>query len=172
MVNVIRIICEWVRIIIKLSRPAGVKSLACENITLRQQLMILSRQRKRSPRLKASDRVLLGLLGNWIRPKRLAKVAILIKPATILKFHRALVKRKYRLLFSNKTPKKSGRKGPSTELIKLIIEMKKRNPRFGYLRINMQIQHAFGIVLDKGVVKRVLDKHHQPTEPFMMAPLG
>jgi putative transposase len=105
MVNIIQVICEWVRFIIKLSRPGGVKSLVCENIAMRQQLMLLSRQRKRSPRLKTSDRVLLGLLGSWIRPKCLAKVAILIKPATILKFHRALAKRKYRLLFSNKTLK-------------------------------------------------------------------
>jgi len=43
--------------------------------------------------------------------------------------------------------------------------MKKRNPRFGYLRIAMQIQHAFGIELDKGVVKRVLDKHYRPAAP-------
>jgi putative transposase len=34
----------------------------------------------------------------------------------------------------------------------------------------MQIQHAFGIVLDKGVVKRVLDKHHKPTAPFHDGP--
>jgi len=37
--------------------------------------------------------------------------------------------------------------------------MKRRNPRYGYLRIAMQIKHAFGIEIDKGVVKRVLDKH-------------
>ena len=43
--------------------------------------------------------------------------------------------------------------------------MKKRNPRFGYLRIAIQIQNAFGIELDKGVVKRVLDKHYQPAIP-------
>jgi len=46
------------------------------------------------------------------------------------------------------------RKGPPEELIQLIVEMKKRNPRFGYLRIAMQIQYAFGFELDKGVVKR------------------
>ncbi len=85
--------------------------------------------------------------------------------ATLLKFHKALVKRKYRLLFSNKTPRKPGPRGPSDALIELIVEMKKRNPRFGYLRIAMQIQNAFGIKLDKGVVKRVLDKHYHSTDP-------
>lgn len=48
--------------------------------------------------------------------------------------------------------------------------MKKRNPRFGYLRIAMQIQNAFGIKLDKGVVKRVLDKYFQLTDPPYVGP--
>ena len=64
----------------------------------------------------------------------------------------------------NKSSKKPGPKGPSPELIHLIVEMKQRNPRFGYLRIAMQIQNAFGIALDKGVVKRILDKHYKPTK--------
>lgn len=89
----------------------------------------------------------------------------MLRPATILKFHKALVKRKYHLLFSNKTPKKPGRKGPSDELVKLIIEMKTRNPSYGYLRIAMQIQVSFGINIDKGVVKRVLDKNYKPINP-------
>ena len=41
--------------------------------------------------------------------------------------------------------------------------MKKRNPSFGYLRIAMQIKNAFGINLDKGVVKRILDKYDKST---------
>ena len=48
-----------------------------------------------------------------------------------------------RLLFSNKIPKKSGPKGPSQQIVNVILEMKKRNPQFGSLRIAIQIQHAF-----------------------------
>ncbi len=40
--------------------------------------------------------------------------------------------------------------------------MKKRNPRFGYLRIAVQIKHAFGIEIDENIAKRVLDKHYKP----------
>ena len=47
-------------------------------------------------------------------------------------------------------------KVPLKKIVQLIIEMKKRNPRFGYLRIAMQIQHAFGITLDK---------QYKPTAP-------
>jgi hypothetical protein len=48
----------------------------------------------------------------------------LIKPATLLKFHKALVDRKYRLLFSSRYRcRKLGPKGPSAELIAAIIDV-------------------------------------------------
>jgi transposase InsO family protein len=40
--------------------------------------------------------------------------------------------------------------------------MKKRNPRYGYRRIAMQIINAFGILIDKDIVRRVLAKHYKP----------
>src|SRR5213078_43967 len=45
-----------------------------------------------------------------------------------------------------------------------IVEMKTRNPKFGYLRIAQQISHAFGIQIDKDVVRRVLAKHYRPDD--------
>ncbi len=53
-------------------------------------------------------------------------------------------------------------KGPSQELINAIIEMKQRNPRFGCPRIAQQINLAFGIDIDPGVVRRVLENHYKP----------
>ncbi len=163
MMNLTRFLCGWIRALILISRPGGVKAIVAENMMLRQQLIRLSRQHKRSPKLKTFDRILFGMLASWLNPKRLFRVTIILKPTTIIKFHRALVKRKYHLLFSNKTAKKPGRKGPSEALIRLIVEMKKRNPRYGYLRIAMQIKEAFGIDLDEGVVRRALAKHHKTT---------
>jgi hypothetical protein len=53
----------------------------------------------------------------------------LIKPATLFKFHNALVDRKYRLLFSSSSPRREpGPNGSSMELIAAIMEMKRRNP--------------------------------------------
>lgn len=75
----------------------------------------------------------------------------------------ALVDCKYRLLFSSSfSRRKPGPKGPSCELIAAIVEMKRRNPKFGYVRIAQQISHAFGIDIDKDVVCRVLAKHYRP----------
>jgi hypothetical protein len=86
-------------------------------------------------------------------PARLLRAAIILKPSTILRFHRDLVKRKYRLLFTPKTRSKPGPKGPSPELVSAIIEMKLRNPNFGYQRIADQISLVFDIEIDKDVVR-------------------
>ena len=115
---------------------------------------------KRSPKLVTSDRIFFGMLGAIISSHRLEKIALSLKPATILKFHKALIKRKYSALFSNKRPKKPGRIGPEKAVIDAILEMKKRNPSYGYRRIAMQISIAFGVSIDKDIVRRVLNKHH------------
>jgi hypothetical protein len=40
--------------------------------------------------------------------------------------------------------------------------MKRRNPKFGCVRIAQQINYAFGIKIDKDVVRRVLATHCRP----------
>ena len=59
--------------------------------------------------------------------RRLVRVAIVLKPSTVLRFHRALTTRKYRQLFSSTGAKKPGPKGPSREVIAAIVDMKQRN---------------------------------------------
>ena len=90
------------------------------------------------------------------------RCAIVLKPATILSFQRLLVKRKYGELFSPKRRGRPGPKGPSAELIAAIVEMKRRNPRFGYQRIADQVNLAFDVPVDKHLVRRVLAKHCRP----------
>ena len=51
---------------------------------------------------------------------------------------------------------------PSPELIQLILEMKRLNPRFDTPRIALEIARTFGIDIDKDVVRRVLAKHYRP----------
>jgi len=147
----------------KLLRPGGVRAVAAESLLLKHQLLISNRSRRRAPNLTSVDRFVLGLTTLWIRPGRIAKLGALVKPATLLKFHRALVDRKYRLLFSSSSHRrKPGPKGPSAELIAAIVEMKRRNPRFGCVRIAQQIAHAFGVQIDKDVVRRVLATCYRP----------
>ena len=147
----------------KLLRPGGVRTVAAESLLLKHQLLITNRSRRRAPNLTTLDRVVLGLTTLFVNPRRITKLGALIKPATLFQFHKALVDRKYRLLFSASSHRrKPGPKGPSAELIAAIVEMKRRNPRFGCVRIAQQISHVFGIAIDKDVVRRVLAKHHRP----------
>ena len=72
-----------------------------ESIAMKHQLIVMNRCRKRAPSLVTSDRFLFGLLAMLIGERRLQKVAVILKPATVLAFHKALVKRKYSKLYSN-----------------------------------------------------------------------
>ena len=146
----------------KLLRPGGVRAVAAESLLLKHQLLISNRFRQRAPNLTTLDRFLIGLTTLFVSPRRIQKLGALIKPATLFKFHRALVDHKYRLLFSSSyRRRKPGPKGPSAELIAAITELKRRNPRFGCVRIAQQISHAFGVDIDKDVVRRVLAKHYR-----------
>lgn len=143
-------------------RPGGWKKIVAENLMLKHQLSIMMRSRKKAPNLRRSDRTFLGLLSMLIPPKRLAALAVVIQPATLLKLHRALIKRKYRALYGNRGGKRPGTKGPSPELIRVIVEIKKHNPRFGCPCIAQIITTKFGIEINKDVVRRVLAKHYRP----------
>jgi putative transposase len=147
----------------KLLRPGGVRAIAAESLVLKQQLLISNRSRRRAPNLTSIDRFVLGLTMLFVSPRRIEKLGAFIKPATLFKFHKALVDRKCRLLFSSPSQRrKPGPKGPSAELIAAIVETKRRNPKFGCVRIAQQISHAFGVEIDKDVVRRVLAKHYRP----------
>ena len=97
-----------------------------------------------------------------MHPRRIRKAAVVLKPATLTKFRRALQSRNYHRLFSSRKNAKPGPKGPSDDLVRVIVELKRRNARFGCPRIAQQINKAFGLNIDKDVVRRVLAKHYRP----------
>ena len=147
----------------KLCRPGGVRAVIAENLLLKQQLIVLRRSRQRAPNLRVGDRLLCGFGALFLSPGRIRKVAIGLRPSTLLTFHQALVRGKYRRLFSSSArPKKPGPKGPRESLIRAIVELKSRNPRFGCPRIARIISQTFGVDIDKNVVHRGLAKRYRP----------
>ena len=111
------------------------------------------------------DRYVLGLIKLFVFPGRIPKFSFIVKSATLLRFRKGLIDRKYRNLFSSSgRPRKPGPKGPSAELIAIIIALNRRNPKFGCVKIAEQIAHTFGLDLDKDVVRRVLAKHYRPDD--------
>jgi transposase InsO family protein len=148
--------------LVRLLGPGGARAVIAETLLIKHQLLILNRPRRRAPNLTAMDRTVMGLCTLFVDPHRLREMAATLKPATILSFHRTLKAGKYRRRFSSQSNRKPGPKGPSKELIEAIVDMKRRNPRYGCPRIAQQLSKAFGLVVDRDVVRRVLAKYYKP----------
>jgi putative transposase len=88
--------------ILRVARPGGARSVLAESVLLKHQLLILNRSRRRAPNLHVWDRFIAGLCSLFVKPSRMVRAAVVLKPSTLLSFHRALVRRKYRLLFAPK----------------------------------------------------------------------
>ena len=146
----------------KLLGPGGARSIVADSLLMKQQLLIINRSRRRAPNLTPIDRILLGFWTLFLSPHHIQRAAVILRPSTLLNFHDMLKKRKYRLLYTARSKGKPGPKGPSQELIDAIVEMKRRNSRFGCPRIAQEINKAFGVAIDKDVVRRVLAKHYRP----------
>ena len=107
-------------------RADGARDL--EILVLRHQLRVLQRTAGR-PKLHVIDRVLLAAASRVIPRERW--VTFLVTPATLLRWHRELVRRKW-------TYRRSGRPGRppiDAEVRALILRMARENPRWGCVRI-------------------------------------
>src|SRR3989440_2866225 len=162
MSNLVPLFVHFLATLARLLGPRGVRSIVAESLILKHQLLIVARSRQRSPNLCTSDRILAGLMALLVRPTRLLRSAIVLKPSTLLGLHKALSKQKYRVLFCPNRRLKPGPKGPRAELIRAVVEMKQRNPNWGCPRIAQQIALAFHIQINKDVVRRILGHHYQP----------
>ena len=75
----------------KLTRPGGVRSVVAESLLLKHQVIISRRSSRRAPPLNTLDRFVLGLLTLFVSPGRVTKLAAVLKPAALLRFHKAMV---------------------------------------------------------------------------------
>ncbi len=162
MLDLAILLIHLIATIAKLMRPGGGRAVVAESLLLKHQLVVMNRGRERAPNLRTLDRVIAGLCVFLVHPGRLFRIAVVLKPSTLLTFHTALVKRKYQRLFSPTRCGRPGPKGPSPDLIAAIVEIKRRNPSWGCRRIAQQLCLVFGLEIDKDVVRRTLLKHYHP----------
>jgi transposase InsO family protein len=165
--SVLTLLFDVILVMVRILKPGGRSWLLAEYLLVRQQLIAVRRKHKQAPKLTSIDRIVLALSSLFINSKRLPKISIVVAHSTMLGFHRALVNRKYSKLFSNKFPKKPGPKGPSAELIKLIVGIKVKNPRYGCPKIALLASELLGECIDEQMVRRILRKHFssQPRGP-------
>jgi len=159
MKDLLILIAHLLTTIARLLGPGGASAVVADSLITKQQLLIINRTRKRSPKLTPLDRALMRFCSLFLRRRHIQRAAIIIRPSTLLRFHQLLKQRKYRRLYSSCATGKPGPKGPSKELINAIVDMKQRNPDFGCPRIAQQINLAFGTDINKDVVRRILAVH-------------
>ncbi len=132
-----------------------------EIIVLRHQLAVLQRQVTR-PRLTLSDRAIVSALALVVPLERWA--SFLVTPETILRWHRALVRRRWTY-----PHRRHGRPALPQETAKLILRLARENPRWGYLRIVGELK-KIGVDVSKTSVAAVLRRHRLPPAPRRSGP--
>src|SRR5207302_1346265 len=98
-----------------------------EIAVLRHQLAVLHRQVAR-PRYAPTDRLVLTTLARLLPRERWS--AFLVTPATLLRWHRELVRRRWT---HPREPRV--RKSLEPAVVGLVLRLARENPRWGYLRI-------------------------------------
>jgi hypothetical protein len=73
MMKLIAFISTYIITWLRLLPSGGVRAIAAENIMLRQQLIALSRNHKRAPRLMFFDKIIFGILTSMMSLKQLTQ---------------------------------------------------------------------------------------------------
>lgn len=119
-----------------------------ENALLRQQVIVLKRQVAR-PQLTAKDRSLLVVLAS--RVKDWKNALLIVKPETVLRWHRS----GFKLFWRRKSRGQARKPRISEDTIALIKQMAVDNRRWGAKRIQGELL-KLGIRVNKGTIRRYM----------------
>ncbi len=120
--------CQALRWLVLLARSSAAKD--AELLMLRHEVAVLRRQVTR-PRVDWADRAMLAGLARLL--PRPAWNGLLVQPATLLRWHRDLVRRRWTY------PHRRGRPAVTAELCGLVLRLARENPTWGYRRIHGEL---------------------------------
>jgi transposase len=124
-----------------------------EILMLRHQLAVAQRQRPRvHARLTWPDRALLALLAGTLPVDRLAGMRLIVTPATILRWHRDIVRRRWARLSRQG---RSGRPATHRNVRAVVLRLARENESWGYRRIHGELA-GLGITVAPSTVWRIL----------------
>ena len=135
-------------------------------LLLQQQLRIVQRQQKCAPGLSRWEKIPLAALATKLqKTSNNAQLSLeasirLFKPATLIKWHQQLVRRKW--TFDNAP--KMGRPPLSPEIEHWIVTVARENPSFGYDKIQGEIR-KLGFQASATTIRTILLKHGIPPAP-------
>ncbi len=128
---------------------------------LRHEVAVLRRQVQR-PALQPADRAMLA--GLWRLLPRLRQGHFFVQPATLLRWHRDLVAKRW--TYPHRRP---GRPAVSTGTTALVLRLAKQNPAWGYRRIHGELA-AMGITIAPSSVWAILKRHGIEPSPRRSGP--
>lgn len=129
-------------------RARSERAKEIEILVLRHQLRVMERQVGR-PRLRMSDRVLLAAFSR-VLARAAWRRAFLVTPATLLRWHRELVARRWTY-----PSRRRGRPRTATGVRELVVRLARENPSWGYRRIQGELV-GLGISLAASTVWAIL----------------
>jgi putative transposase len=136
----------WFGVLARLFRTR--RALLCENLVLRQQLVVLKRRRPR-PHLKLLDKVF------WVAVRRLwpnwKQALVVVTPETVVRWHRAGFRLYWKLISKVRRP--IGRRPTPKEVRELIFGMVRENPTWGAPRVHGELL-MLGFDLSERTVSR------------------
>ena len=137
-----------------------------EEILIRNEYLaaeneIMKSKFKGAVKFKDAERIRLAKIGKQMGLKALKDVACIVKPETIMGWHRILVAKKYDGSGFRKYP---GRPQINTEIEKLVIQFAEENPNWGYGRIVGALSNL-GYKLCKQTVCNTFERNGIPPAP-------
>jgi putative transposase len=138
---------SFLQFLVLLGRGHQAKEI--EILALRHQVAIL-RRRVNRPDLNDGDRVLLAALSRLL--PRASWNALFVTPATLLRWHRGLVARKWTY-----PPRHPGRPPTSTDIRDAVLRLARENPIWGYQRISGELAGA-GVRVPPSTVRDILKR--------------
>ncbi len=133
--------------------PASDRDKVVEILALRHQIAVLERQLgKARPRFLPSDRAFLAALLHHLPRDMLGRFRLLVRPDTVLRWHRDLIARRHA---ARSRPTSPGRPRTVRSIRQLVLRLAWENPSWGYRRIHGELL-VLGIKVAASTVWEIL----------------
>ena len=136
--------------------PMGDRDKDVEILALRHQIAVLQRQLGADNRVKfaGEDRAFLAALLTSLPREVLRRLRLLVRPNTVLRWHRDLLKQRHARTCR---PKRPGRPPTVRAIRALILRLVRENPSWGYPRVHAELT-TLGIKVAPSTVWEILKR--------------